>query len=137
MVCLVLSIFGGFGGFFYGGYRPDVGTINAAVESELPGFSPTMFGTGGGGYGIINGFFVGGSGFGGMLSSESSTMHGELEYEGGFFEIGYAKPLFKPCFGFLTFGLGGVGKLRANCSIDGSRIRTITTIEDTTKTTKD
>ena len=109
MVLLVFSLVGGFGGFFYGGVRPGVSPINDAVASELPGFEKTIYVNGGSGYGIINGFLIGGGGFGGTLTSESSTMHGELSYSSGFFEVGYIKPLFKFSYGFLTIGSGSVG----------------------------
>lgn len=105
-----------YGGIGYGdiGMHSVPNALNTILEAQgllsggsFPGLSP---GFGGGGFGIINNFIIGGQGFGSFLNNRvyNST---ELDYGlgGGLFTLGYTFVNRNGNFFYPTLGIGGAG----------------------------
>jgi len=108
MMLLLLSISGGMGGFSYFSVGYDAQTLNQAFAGKIEGFPSSGWGSGGGGFAIINNFLIGGFGFGSSMHAEGDSLFAEVSCGGGFFEVGYIYPFWK-LFGMVELGIGGIG----------------------------
>ena len=100
-----IGVAGGLGGFGIYGVSPDMSSINEVLKRN--GYSEiksTLFGWGGGGYGVIGNLWIGGAGFGTSQEISSNNTYVKVSYSGGFFEMGYT--LFNTKFVSIVPSLG-------------------------------
>jgi len=112
------SISGGYGGVQIVGTYQNNDNLSASLSNVNISLDNTLFGMGGGGMFITNGFVIGGSGFGGTRNYATQDLKIEYSYGSGKFEFG---PIFDlKLFNLgIILGLGGGGesmKLRPNLS---------------------
>jgi len=102
------SIYGGMG-FFMGGMRPYVvNDINTSLNNNgLPELNDSLISLGGGGYGIIDRFLIGGEGHGIVKKVTTSELY-KTTFTGGYgvFDLGYVLTSSRK---FLLYPMVGIG----------------------------
>lgn len=102
------NYYGGTGHFSMGSSVVEMNSVNGYLNSKgLPGFSRNCLSIGGGGFGIINNFLIGGEG-GAIDPSRvaSTTGNAELSTGYGMFNVGYMVPLKSR---LMVYAMGGIG----------------------------
>jgi hypothetical protein len=105
------KLHGGFGGFMFGGQLTDISKLNdRLVSTNYTKFQDKFYTLGGGGYGIINNFIIGGEGHGLMARNGDNTTRTHrttLQGGGGAFNLGYIIFSRNNYWLYPYFGIGG------------------------------
>lgn len=103
--------YGGAGHFMLGSVFMNLNSVNAYMaDNQLPSFSGNCFNIGGGGYGVINNFVIGGEGAA-VGPSPVGNLNGNAEMSAGYgmFSAGYILPVKSTVMIYPIAGIGWGG----------------------------